>query len=70
MDRPKHIDDESVRPSLGTVVTINEPLMGPDPSVSTGTAKSVKFPCVALPGYQAFARMHKYRRFWYLYPFW
>jgi hypothetical protein len=42
MDRLKLVDDEAVGQSLATEVVSNEPLMGPDPSVSTGTAKSAK----------------------------
>jgi hypothetical protein len=40
MDRLKLVEDEAVGQSLATEVVSNEPLMGPDPSVSTGTAKS------------------------------
>jgi hypothetical protein len=42
MHQPKLVDDEAVSQSLGTAVASNEPPMGPDPSVSIGTAKSVK----------------------------
>jgi hypothetical protein len=38
----KLVDDEVAGQSLATEVVSNKPLMGPDPSVSTGTAKSVK----------------------------
>jgi hypothetical protein len=41
MDRLKLVD-EAVGHSLITEVVSNKPLMGPDPSVSTGTAKSAK----------------------------
>jgi hypothetical protein len=42
MDQPKLVDNEAVGQSLRMEVVSNEPLMGPDPSVSRGTAKSVK----------------------------
>jgi hypothetical protein len=42
MDRLKLVDDEAAGQSLATEVISNEPLMGPGPSVSTGTAKSAK----------------------------
>jgi hypothetical protein len=42
MDRLQLVDGEAVGQSLATEVVSNEPLMGPDPSVSTGTAKSAK----------------------------
>jgi hypothetical protein len=42
MDQPKLVDDEAVGQRLATKVVSNKPLMGPGPSVSTGTAKSVK----------------------------
>jgi hypothetical protein len=42
MDRPKLVEGEAVGQSLATEVVSNESLMGPGPSVSTGTVKSVK----------------------------
>jgi hypothetical protein len=42
MDQPKLVDNEAVGQSLTTEVVINELLMGPGPSVSTGTEQSVK----------------------------
>jgi hypothetical protein len=42
MDRLELVDDEAVGQSLATEVVSNEALMGPDPSVSTGTEKSAK----------------------------
>jgi hypothetical protein len=42
MDRPKLVEDEAVGQNLAAEVVSNEPLMGPGPSVSTRTAKSVK----------------------------
>jgi hypothetical protein len=42
MDGLKLVDDEAVGQSLAMEVVNNETLMGPDPSVSTGTAKSAK----------------------------
>jgi hypothetical protein len=42
-ETPKFVGNEAVSQSLGTVIiTSNEPSVGPNPSVSTGTAKSVK----------------------------
>jgi hypothetical protein len=37
----KLVDDEVAGQSLATEVVSDKPLMGPDPSVSTGTAKSL-----------------------------
>ena len=42
MDQQKLVEEEAVGQSLRMEVVSNEPLIGPDPSVSTGTAKSVK----------------------------
>jgi hypothetical protein len=42
MDELKLVDNEAVGQSLAMEVVSNEPLMGPGPSVSTGTAKSAK----------------------------
>jgi hypothetical protein len=42
MNGPKLADDEAFGQSLATEVVSNKPLMGPGPSVSIGTAKSVK----------------------------
>jgi hypothetical protein len=43
MDRPKLVEDEAVGQSLGTEVICIEPLMVPEPSVSTGAEKSGTF---------------------------